>query len=275
MSIYVEKFGGYIADNPNIEFERCDGTVFSYDEVNTASMTNNSESLQITGGQGNFPLAILDTTKTLEFTFASSEFTMDMFAMANAAKINKSENHPVLTSKRYEVKADNTIVITDDFVEGSIFIAGMTEAEASSEQGTATPVTGTYTVSNKTITFATGDVEVGDTIRVAYKREVANAEVVTVLTSGTTAKGALTATWPVYSDGDDCTENAVKAYVHVYIPKVRVTALPGFDSSYKTAMTQSITFTALDPKLADGKMFEVIWEDMSETTTAPENPEDP
>ena len=35
---------GYIADNPNIDFERCDGKVFSYYEVNTANMnaTNNT-----------------------------------------------------------------------------------------------------------------------------------------------------------------------------------------------------------------------------------------
>ena len=58
MAVYVEKLKGYIADNPNIEFERCDGKVFSYDEVNTASMNDQSESLTINGGQSNFPLAI-------------------------------------------------------------------------------------------------------------------------------------------------------------------------------------------------------------------------
>ena len=26
---YIEQIGGYIADNPNIDFERCDGRVFS------------------------------------------------------------------------------------------------------------------------------------------------------------------------------------------------------------------------------------------------------
>lgn len=44
MSVYVEKYGGYIADNPNIDFERCDGKVFSYNEVNTASVNNTSNS---------------------------------------------------------------------------------------------------------------------------------------------------------------------------------------------------------------------------------------
>lgn len=44
MAVYIEKFDGYIADVPNIVFERCDGTVFAFDEVNTASMSNNANS---------------------------------------------------------------------------------------------------------------------------------------------------------------------------------------------------------------------------------------
>ena len=56
MAVYMEKYDGYIADNPNIDFERCDGTVFSYDEVNTSSMSNTSNALTITGGQGNLSL---------------------------------------------------------------------------------------------------------------------------------------------------------------------------------------------------------------------------
>ena len=44
MAQYLEQIAGYIADNPNIDFERCDGKVFSYYEVNTANMsaTNNT-----------------------------------------------------------------------------------------------------------------------------------------------------------------------------------------------------------------------------------------
>lgn len=75
MAVYIPKYEGYIADNPNIDFERCDGEVFSYYEVNTASMTSTSNVLPITGGQSNYPLAYIDTDKALEFTYASSQFT--------------------------------------------------------------------------------------------------------------------------------------------------------------------------------------------------------
>ncbi len=222
--IYVEKLKGYIADNPNIEFERCDGTVFSYDEVNTASMSDSSESLTINGGQSNFPLAIIDTSRTLEFTFDSSAFTLDMFAMANAAAIKEGEaTYDTLESKLYEVKS-NTVTIPYKVTAGSVKVSGYEVAESASTGKIAVK-----TVDNETtVTFAAGDVTDGDTIRVAYRRILGeNANVVTVTTKSTTAKGALYAHWPVYSSGTDCTEAAVKGWVHLYIPRVRVTALPG------------------------------------------------
>ena len=64
MAVMIDQLNGYIADNPNIDFERCDGTVFPFYEVNTASMTNNSNVITINGGQGNFPLAYIETDKT-------------------------------------------------------------------------------------------------------------------------------------------------------------------------------------------------------------------
>lgn len=53
--IYSDKYNGYIADNPNLIFIRCDGRPFYFDEVNTASMNNTANVLTITGGQGNYP----------------------------------------------------------------------------------------------------------------------------------------------------------------------------------------------------------------------------
>ena len=100
----------------------------------------------------------------------------------------------------------------------------------------------------------------GDTLRVAYRRRVNGASVATVKTNSTTAKGSLYAHWPVYSSGTDCTESSIKGWLHLYIPRVRVTALPGFDNSYKSAATNSVTFSAIDPKRADEKMYDLYYE---------------
>lgn len=122
---------------------------------------------------------------------------------------------------------------------------------------------GTETPSSE-ITFHEGDIAVGDTVRIAYRRRVNGASVATVKTNSTTAKGALYAHWPVYSSGTDCTESAVKGYLHLYIPRVRVTALPGFDNSYKSAATNGVTFSAIDPKRADEKMYDLYYEPLDE-----------
>lgn len=259
MAVYVEKLKGYIADNPNIEFERCDGEVFSYDEVNTAGMNDQSESLTINGGQSNFPLAIIDTSRTLEFTFTSSAFTLAMFAMANAAKISAGDAaYDTLESKLFEVKSNKT-EIPYTVTAGSVRISGLTlDTET-------TPTAGKFVVKDEsgktTVTFAADEFKDGDVVRIAYRRVLGEkANVMTVTTKSTTAKGALYAHWPVYSSGTDCTESAVKGCVHLYIPRVRVTALPGFDNSYKSASTHGVTFTALDPKRADEKMYDLTYE---------------
>ena len=78
--------------------------MFSYYEVNTANMSATHNTLSITGGQGNYPLAFIETDKALEFTFASSQFSLDMFAMANAVQM-KQGDVATLESRLYEVAA--------------------------------------------------------------------------------------------------------------------------------------------------------------------------
>ena len=263
MAIYIEQCDGYIADNPNLDFERCDGKVFSFYEVNTANMNNTANAQTITGGQGNYPLAYIETDKALEFTFASSQFTMDMFAMANATNMVEGDVG-TLETKRFEVASGNKIALPFEVQTGSVTIRGLTQATND------TPTTGQFavkitqatdsTAGSTEITLAEGDATVGDTVRVHYRRRVVAAQRIQVRTNSTTSKGALYAHWPVYSSGTDCTESSIKGWVHLFIPRVRVTALPGFDNSYKSAATNSITFAAIDPKRADGKMYEIVYE---------------
>lgn len=124
---------------------------------------------------------------------------------------------------------------------------------------TVTPA-GADTAGSTTITLNEADATKGDTIRVSYRRRVVDAHTLTVKTNSTTAKGALYLHWPVYSSGSDCTESAIKGWLHMYIPRVRVTALPGFDNSYKSAATNGVTFSAIDAKRADGKLFDLNYE---------------
>ena len=262
--LYIEKYNGYLADVPNIEFVRCDGTVFAYDELNSASMTAGHNMITITGGQGNFPLAYIDTDSTLEFQFESSQFTAEIFEMANGVSMQEGD-FGILESNRFDVESGLKITIPYEVKEGSVIIRGLTEDTTAATGKFAVSITAaTASTSGKAeVTFASGDVTVGQTVRVAYQRRVVGAAKVPVKTTSTTAKGSLFAHWPIYSDGTSCADAAVKAILHLYIPRVRVTALPGFSSSYKQAATTGLTFAAMDPKLGSKSMYDLVYEPMN------------
>ena len=60
------------------------------------------------------------------------------------------------------------------------------------------------------------------------------------------AIGECTLEYPVYSSGEDCTEASIIGYYYVRVFRARITAVPGFDASYKQAQTYQFTLTALD-----------------------------
>ena len=119
---------------------------------------------------------------------------------------------------------------------------------------------GAETAGKTEIAFNTGDVAVGDTVRVTYQRRIVGGAAVSVETTSTAAKGSLFANWNVYSDGASCVDATIKGILHLIIYRCRVTALPGFSNSYKTAGTNSLTFAAMDARRADKKMFDLIYE---------------
>ena len=99
--------------------------------------------------------------------------------------------------------------------------------------------------------------------KVTGKRRIVNGDRVTVKTDSTTAKGSFYAHYPLYSSGSDCTESSQKGTLHIYFPKCRATALPGFDASYKSAQAPGVTFSTIDPKRPDKKIFDIMYEDKS------------
>ena len=167
--LYIEKYNGYLADVPNIEFVRCDGTVFAYDELNSASMTAGHNMITITGGQGNFPLAYIDTDSTLEFTFESSQFNLEIFEMANGVS-QENNDFGMLESNRFDVESGLKITIPYEVKQGSVVIRGLEEAVAAATGKFSVAITAaTAAVDGKTvITFYEGDVTVGQVVRVAY-----------------------------------------------------------------------------------------------------------
>ena len=277
MAVYLPKYDGYIVDNPDIDFIRCDGTAFSFKEVSTASVTNTSNQITVTGGQGRSPLAYIDSDITSELTFSSALFTLDMFAMANAEPIEEGD-YGTLESGVFTLTKSGGFASASlpfEVKEGSVKVlrpAGFVEV-VDPEYGM--PDIGEFEVH---ITEAGEDTEGAtqiqfgpvnqftgiDEIRVAYIRRVVEASKVSVTTESTTAKGSLYAHYPVYSSGSDCSEESKKGILHICMERCRATALPGFDNSYKTSSTNSVTFSAIDTKKKNKNFVEYFYEDLTE-----------
>ncbi len=123
--------------------------------------------------------------------------------MANATNIADGDAaYDTLESKLYEVKA-NKVEIPVKITAGTAKINGMEMVS-----GDTVDASGKFAVktvdTTTTVTFFAGDFADGDTVRVAYRRVIGDkANVMTVKTTSTTAKGALYAHWPVYSAGTD------------------------------------------------------------------------
>ena len=138
-----------------------------------------------------------------------------MFAMANAVKMQHGDVG-TLESKLFEVETGFKVTIPYETQAKSVRINGFEEADEASNGCFAVTVSESGTPST-VITFLEGNVAVGDTIRVAYRCRVNGASLATVKTNSTTAKGSLYAHWPVYSSGTDCTESAIKVWLHLYL----------------------------------------------------------
>ena len=166
-----------------------------------------------------------------------------------------------MESRLFNVETGLKITIPYQVKEDSVRIKGFTQvAGITPEAGKFAVTHGENDEPETTILFVADDAAVGEKMRVAYRRRVNGASVATVLTNARTAKGSLSAHWPVYTSGSDTSDSAIKGYLHLEIPRVRVTALPGFDTSYKSAATNSITFAAVDPKEADAQMYSLTYE---------------
>lgn len=180
--------------------------------------------------------------------------------MANAVK-EQTGDFGKFETKRYDVK-EKKVTIPYEVQLESVAIRGMERAEAADAGKFTVAVTPASdgTPASTVITFAEGDFEEGETIRVSYKRRSVNASRVAISTTTPMSKGEVYATWPVYSSGTDCTESTQKGELQIHLYRVRVSAAPGFDTSYKTAATNSVTFSSIDPKRADGKMWSLSYE---------------
>jgi len=118
--------------------------------------------------------------------------------MANATHQEEGD-FGMLESDRFDVGTGLKITMPFEVKSQSVVIRGLEEAAAAAAGKFKVEITasGAETAGKTEITFAEGDVTVGQTVRVAYQRRLVGASKVPVKTTSTTAKGSLYAHWPI------------------------------------------------------------------------------
>lgn len=252
---YVPEFKGYIADVPRLWFKRCDGRMFYFDELTAATVTPQVNYTEINAGWSLFPVAYLPGQSTFEMSITSGKFEADLFVMTNATKFEKNNAYKVPITEVLTLDGENQVDLAHDPVAGSVSIAGLTETAQTPTEGKF-KVTAANDPAPAKITFYANDVQ-GGIVEVSYfyNEEAQEANI----DNRSSAMGEAVMVYPVYGNGDDCTDSSIIGHVYVRVYKCRVTAQPGFDASYKTANTFQFTLAAMDAKRPDDACYSVAY----------------
>lgn len=247
MSNYVDlgAVSGYIIDPAYLIFERQDGKTFLLCNGTSGSVDTTQESITISNGWITSPRAVIDTTTedTIQYT---SNLT-DLWSIAGVNNlVLKHEATDVTMGDYYmvyEVPVDGgeategTFTIESETKE--VIIEGLEHGDSVTQGYFTTDVQNGKTV----VTLLLEDIPAGATIPVVYKMEKADAHYVEWTGVTGTAKGRLTRVTPLYAEDDEA--SAVTAHIYDTFEKVKVTGVPGFDSSYKSESTSTIEFKSM------------------------------
>jgi hypothetical protein len=184
----------------------------------------------------------------------SGQFNADLFAMANGQNFTEqimcipyTKNVELVkpsegsTSTTYTFPTKGKVAA--DLVNYPVTVNCMEDGDGV-EAGTYKATVGT---DNNSITVVVGDYSNDEEIKymdVTYYVEQAVKKI--DIDNKSTAVGSLIAKWPVYSSGEEGNAGGVKGHLLMHIGKCRITAMPGFDTSYKSAATNSVTFSVME-----------------------------
>lgn len=194
----------------------------------------------------------------MEMQATSGQFNAEIFSMANGQNFVENETYMVPFTEVVELKADTfayTIHTTAAIVNTEAYpvsIEGMTATDSNSSVPAGCFHVGESTTGANggfdtiiTIGSFTNDEGVA-TMDVTYY--IAQAVKQIQVDNKTTAVGELIAKWPVYSSGEEGNAGGVKGHLIMQVYKCRITQMPGFDTSYKSAATNSVTFSTVESR---------------------------
>lgn len=179
MAKYIKSLGVYIADVPRVFFNRCDGRKFVLDELTSATITPQTNFLDVNDGWSTLPVAQIPGTTTFEMALTSGKFQTDLFEMSTGVDFAENATYERPIVEHLTPSAEGKVVLANVPVDTSISIAGLEEVASS-----VALTSGHYKIdpsdeTGKTILFymgdataspaVEGDVDTGTQIEVMYQ----------------------------------------------------------------------------------------------------------
>lgn len=240
---------GFVIDTPRalIETSRGDMTI-----VNSSSGEINlgGDSLEISGGESFYSLAEIDTKKTLEIKLTDTQFDLQSQTLISGGTLASEATTFKYFGEPFIIDVAGKIVIPKVCVAGSIRINEYTEVTT---EPTGKEFKVTISASSTEVQFAVA--EAAQKVYPSYSITVISAPVMSVKTNDFPGAGLVTLTFPIYS-GSDSADSIVEGYGQIVVFKAKILQTSKIGGSYKTASTFDVTLKGLDPRRADGKMWE-------------------
>ncbi|WP_342422358.1 hypothetical protein [Paenibacillus sp. FSL E2-0178] len=142
------------------------------DTLKQSGLENTSDTVYTQGGSGNPKVVGFSGNRAAKFTLQDAHFTNEIIAMMLGTEVVTAATpvtvDNVLTVTGGTVTLEHTPAATGALISVNKYLPDGTIGK-SFEFKSATPATGEYSVTGKTLTFATGDVTNGEKVIVYYK----------------------------------------------------------------------------------------------------------
>lgn len=245
---------GYIIDSPKVYIENSNGTI-QIVKATSGSVKFDGDSIDINGGWSAYPLAIIDTTKTVEISVTDARFDLDAMQLTTGGTKATGASAFYYFGTPYTIdETTDKIILPHEVIPNTVKISGYTETTEITPTGTQFTVT--VSTGQTEILFAS--TEAGKTVYPAYQIATPDtSETVSVKTTDFPSSALTIVQYPVYSD--ESLESSIIGYHQIKIFKAKIQPSYGISGSYKTASTFDLTLRGLDPQRTDGKMYEAMF----------------
>jgi hypothetical protein len=243
---------GFIIDAPRVLLKTATGA----SHLATASqgtVTLGGDSIEIDGGWSFYNLARIDTKKSLTVSLTDAQWDLDALTLSSGGTASTSASQYYYFGTPYTVDATSyTITLPHVAVASSVEINNYTEASTPTGSQFRVDIGASTTV----LTFPSASASA--VVYPAYKVATgASTKILTVSTEDFAAAGNAIVQFPVYSDAD-ATDSTIIAYAQMEVYKCKIMPTYEFSGAYKAASTFKLDLEGLDPRRADGNMWQLI-----------------